>query len=285
MTNDLDNFRNQIDLLDDKIIALLKERSGIVKKVGDYKRETAPDAYPLRPGREAKMLKRIAEVFKGSDFSPAAAAQIWRVIIGASTAIESKLTVSVFAPTGEQDYYWLAREYFGPAATLIKQPHIKRVISDVLDGTASIGVVPVFSRDDESSWWTNLISTAKNAPKIFAHLPYALTDDKNKMPPTALAFGKLAPEDSGDDVSVYVLEMDHDVSQHKLQTCLSAENITASWISVTSLSPNVRAHLLSFNGFVAPDDKAFMQCLASLGASVHHVHFLGAYAAPFIVKE
>ncbi len=52
-------FRRQIDEIDDKIIDLLIERTGIVGRVGELKRKAAPGRCPIRPGREAEMLRRI----------------------------------------------------------------------------------------------------------------------------------------------------------------------------------------------------------------------------------
>lgn len=284
MSNELDNYRREIDGLDEQIIRLLKERLGVVKKVGEFKQKHAPEHFPIRPGREASMVRRIVESFQGSNFSPAAAAQIWRIIIGTSTALEADLSVSVLASAGEQECFWLAREYFGPAASIIKQPHIKRVISDVIEGVAAIGVVPQFSRDDATGWWTHLVSATDNPPKIFAQLPFASTEDKSRNAPTALAFAKLAPENSGDDVSVYVLEIDHDVSQHRLQMVLAAANLSANWINVASLLPNVRHHLIEIKGFVPPEHPDFQAFISSLGNAVQHAHFLGAYATPLTIK-
>jgi len=277
----LDQYRKEIDSLDDQIMSLIKQRSQVVKKVGEFKREHAPGLCPIRPGREAGMLRRISEAFKGTGFSPAAAAQIWRIIIGASTAMEAPLTVSVCATNGDNDHYWLAREYFGPAAIISKQPHIRRVISDVLDGTASIGIVPTLSRDDESGWWTSLMNADA---KIFAHLPFVVPDDKAKYP-SALAFAKLQPEDSGDDTSVYVLEIDHNVSQNKLQTTLAAADLSGNWIHIATPTPDLRHHLIEIKGFVPPENNAFKEWLAALGASVQRTHFLGAYGTPFSIRE
>lgn len=284
MANELENFRRQIDALDDQIIKLLKERLDVVARVGDHKRETAPDFFPIRPGREAKMLRRIAEAFKDSGFSAAAAAQIWRTIIGTSTALEAKLTISVYAPEDSQDYYWLTREYFGPAASIIKQPHVKRVIGDVMDGVAAVGVVPKFSRDDTDFLWLHLIQPAPSAPKIFAHLPFVYTHENPTTFPAALAFSRLMPEDSGQDLSLYILAVDHDVSQHKLQSVFVAEKLTANWLGIAMLSANSRHHLIEITGFIAPDNKAFKKCIETLGANVQQVHFLGSYATPFTIK-
>jgi chorismate mutase len=283
MSNPLETYRAQIDTLDNDIIKLLKDRLDVVNRVGQLKRDTAPELCPIRSGREAKMLRRIAETFADSSFSPAAAAAIWRIIIGTSTALEAKLSISVFADNTNSDCFWLAREYFGPAATISKQPHIKRVIGDVLDGTAAVGVVPMLSASDDSNWWTNLLQPGTNTPKIFAHLPFVYAGENPKHFPAAIAFARLMPEESGNDVSLYVLEMNHDVSQNRLQTSLAAEKFVANWLGVATLTPDVRHHLIEIKGFVTAENIALKKALGTLGNSLLRTHFLGAYAVPFSV--
>lgn len=39
MTNKLEDWRKQIDILDEKIITLLAKRMNVVKKIGEYKRK------------------------------------------------------------------------------------------------------------------------------------------------------------------------------------------------------------------------------------------------------
>lgn len=285
MGNELEQYRGRIDALDDQIIGLLKDRLGVVRQVAEYKRRHHPGQFPIRAGREAKMLRRIAEIFKGSDFAPAAAAQLWRIIIGTSTALEGSLAVSVYAPEKERDLYWLAREYFGPAATISRQPHIKRVIGDVMDGKASIGVIPPLNSQESSSWWGNLLQSGADAPKIFAHLPFVYCGDDPKHFPSGLAFSRVAPEESGDDISLYALDIAHEISQHKLQTALGAAGINANWVGIASPSPGSRQHLVELRGFITPESDAFKAFLASLNGAITQSYFLGAYAVPFTIKN
>ena len=280
-TNDLEIYRRQIDSIDDEIMTLLKKRIGVVQQVGAFKRSTTPNLCPIRPGREAEMLKRITKNFENSDFSSAAAANIWRIIIGASTTVEAKLVISVFAPDKDSDLFWLAREYFGPAVTIVKQPHIKRVIGDVLDGKASVGVVPTLNSSDTSYWWTNLLQQAADAPKIFAHLPFAYAEPSLKQLPTALAFSRLLPESSGDDVSLYAFEVEHNTSQHRLQSAFAAAKLEVQWLGIASLSPDIRHHLVEIKGFIPPEHADIKSFQAALGSAIMRTHFLGAYAVPF----
>lgn len=285
MTDELQTYRKQIDAIDERLIALLKERIAVVEQVGKHKQEHTPHLFPIRPAREAQLLRSIAKSFEGSAFNAATACAIWRLIIGASTHLESNLTLSVYATQDVQDYYWLAHEYFGPCATIIKQPHVKRVIGDVIEGKAAIGIVPTFSTSDETSEWSNLVQSAADAPKIFAHLPFVLAGEHMKTQPTAFAFSKLLPEDSGDDVSFFALQTQHDTSQHRMQTAFAAAKISAQWLGITSTQPDTRLHLVELGGFITPDHSGFKSFAASLNSALQQVTFLGAYATPFTLAS
>ena len=198
------------------------------------------------------MIRRIANEFKDSKFLPAAAAAIWRLIIGASTSVESALTVSVYAPDRDNDYFWMAREYFGPFIPVTKQPHIKRVLGDVMDGKAAVGIVPMLRSADTTFWWTNLMHQGNDAPKVFARIPFVYPDTPGRDAPSGLAIARILPEPSGDDHSLLVLEADHNVSQHKLQTAFATAKLDATWINIATLSPSARHHLIEVKGFVTP---------------------------------
>ncbi len=282
---ELTAIRQQIDVIDDKLAALLRERIGLVQQVGEYKRRTAPGICPIRPAREAEMVRRIMSLFEGSAFPPAAAAAMWRIIIGASTAVENALVISVFASDREDELYWLTREYFGPSITIIRQPHIKRVIGDVMDGKASVGVVPMLRSDDTTFWWTNLLQDGSDIPKVFARIPFIYSGQPGRNNPSGLAFGRLAPESSGHDNTLIAIEADANLSHSKLQTNMTHAGLEASWINIATLHPSVRHHLVELKGFVTAEDENFRNLLTSLGASVLKVSFLGSYAVPLNLHE
>lgn len=279
---ELSGLRQEIDAIDEQIIRLLINRTAVVAKVGEYKHKNGHTGCPIRPGREATMLRRITEKFAGSDFPPAAAAAIWRMIIGASTSVESPLSISAYAADKNNDLYWLAREYFGPFTPASKQPQVKRVIGDVTDGKAAIGILPPLSSSDETLWWASLL--AADAPKIFAHIPFVYTDAPGRDAPAALAIAKLKPEATGNDISILVIEADANTSQSKLQTALIAEKIEASWIHIATPNADTRQHVVEIKGFVTPEHAGFKAVLAALGAAVRNVHYLGAYAVPITLN-
>lgn len=283
--NKLAELRKKIDEIDNNIIEQLTKRIEIVGQVGELKQKTTTIPCPIRSGREAEMVRAIIEKFRPTDFPAGAAAAIWRIIIGASTNVESKLTLSVFSDERDNNLYWLAREYFGPTSPIIKQPHIKRIIGDVMDGKAAVGIVPFLRSADTSNWWTVLMQQGENVPKIFAHVPFVYTDVPGKDIPSALAIARLVPEPSGDDMSLIVIEADSTVSQHRLQTAFVNAKLEVTWINIATLSPASRHHLVEIQGFITADHDGFAALISALGASVFSTHFLGAYATPMTLAH
>ena len=61
---DLESLREQIDQLDQSLLALVNQRATLAKQVADVKMKTlAPGEKPVfyRPEREAQVLRRIKE--------------------------------------------------------------------------------------------------------------------------------------------------------------------------------------------------------------------------------
>lgn len=278
----LNTFRQEIDALDDKIIELFRERIEIIARVGEWKRANFPNECPIRAGREAEMVRRVMEKFEGSKFNAVAAAAMWRILIGSSVCVESPLSLSIYAPNGDDMFFWLAREYFGPTLPITRQPHINRVIGDVKDKKASIGIVPTLQSDDTTNWWSGLL--AADGPKIFARIPF-VSDGMPGKYPAALAVAHIRPEASGNDVSLIVLDADHNVSQHRLQSTFSKEKLQARWISITSPDASTRRHLIEIKGFATLEDPAMKAFVADLGSSMLNVIYLGSYALPIVVKS
>ena len=276
MMAELTTLRQAIDGLDDSIIDLLFHRTKIVEKVGELKTRHNTGKSYIRPGREALLVRRIATKFKDSRFAPQAAAGIWRAIISASTAIESSFKVSVFMPQGDTSMYWLAREYFGAFTPTLKQPTLNRVLGDVVDGKAVVGILPYPSVDDVSNWWQLLASKEENWPKIFAHVPFMA----EKSGPRALAIGHVAPEPTGDDKTCLLLEVDDNTSTARINAALSKAGLKASWVLPPQVSSGKRQHFMEIDGFITPEHPGFKKLLSEMGESIISYYNLGAYATP-----
>jgi chorismate mutase len=185
-------LRKRIDALDDKLIALIKERTGIILEVAALKRAHTPNDCHIRPAREGQMHKRIYEAFKGSDFNVNAAVIIWRHLISASTHLESPLKVTSSAPRH------LGYEYFGYYVDHNDAIDSEEALRHVSGKTANIAVIPP---EDAA------LLEKHPTLKIFAALPVI----GNKV--EGLAVAALAPEPSGDDVSYFLDSNRHVVSE------------------------------------------------------------------------
>jgi hypothetical protein len=139
------------------------------------------------------MHRYIIERFRGSNFSTRAALLIWRQIIGASTALESPLTIAVL----HAEHRPRARNYFGANAQVTICASLADVAAGLADKTSTIALLPA---DLEAGWWNAL----PEPYRIFTQLPILAEDEKTL--PTLYALAAITPEPSGDDVSFYVTD-------------------------------------------------------------------------------
>lgn len=188
ITARLQNYRSQIDVIDDQLIALLKKRIGIVAEVGKMKREETPLKNFIRSGREAMMVKRIYNEFKNTDFHPAAAAAMWRLIISASIHHEAPLNVAT-----TEVFSAVAAEYFG---SFMPQQFCTKDADALALATNNKQTIALIAPDSAAL----LAQPEYQHLKIFALLPYI----PSPLPrPLVYAVAQLIPEDTGEDVSLF----------------------------------------------------------------------------------
>ena len=85
MNNELEQLRGQIDQIDDKIIALFKERMQVSDEIAMFKKEH--DMPTLAPGRERALLARVAEE-AGEEFADYPES-LFRTIMAASRSYQN----------------------------------------------------------------------------------------------------------------------------------------------------------------------------------------------------
>ena len=85
MNNQLEQLRGQIDQIDDKIIALFKERMQVSDEIAMFKKEH--DMPTLAPGRERALLARVAEE-AGEEFADYTES-LFRTIMAASRSYQN----------------------------------------------------------------------------------------------------------------------------------------------------------------------------------------------------
>ena len=187
----LGSYRKEIDAIDTEMVRLLRERSAIVAKVKQLKDAYWPSACHIRPGREAQMHADMFARFKGSPLGAQAGAEFWRLIISASTMIESPLKIVSIPVTAT-----LAQCYFSPLAQYEEATTTPRLIDVLTHGRAEIACIPYEDHATIAS-----IMAALPTLRIFAYAPLVL---KAGNAPQALFIGNVTPEASGDDISYFL---------------------------------------------------------------------------------
>ena len=136
MSEDLSKLRNEIDALDNDILARLNARAALARKVGSLK---IGQAY--RPEREAEVLRRIQKRNEGP-LPDEVVARLFREIMSACLALERPITCAYLGPQGTFSER-AALKHFGEGALCQPCSSIDEVYRAVESGAADFGVVPV----------------------------------------------------------------------------------------------------------------------------------------------
>ena len=227
----LDELRREIDAIDDRIHEQLVRRTEVVGRVADAKKRRDGAALALRPGREAAILRRLAARHSG-DFPLPALLRIWRELLAGQVAIQGGLSLGVAAPDGANVFRDLAREHFGAAARMKEYEDTGQLLQDVWRGGVSVGVVPVPDGEPADAWWRGLVAGGRDAPRIVAEIPFWRGGADGSGRPAAWALAKLAPEPTGDDVTVVAIERRGAVSRGRLRGDLRACGLRVETLAV-----------------------------------------------------
>ena len=277
----LDDLRRRIDQLDEAMHDVLIQRAEVVAAVARVKQ--ANGASPLRPGREAQILRRLLVRHRGP-FPRAMLVRIWRELLSGTIAIQTDMHVAVFAPNNAAGFWDLARDQYGSQTPMTGFRTAGEVVGAVSDGRAMLGVLPVPGQGDSEAWWRLLIPGDTPKPRIFARLPFGARGNAREGG-DAFVIGAIEPEPSGIDRSLYVVETAKDLSRTRVPTVLATAGLSATALAATVLAGDSVAQLIEFEGWILSDDTRLKEALASLGGAVLRDAPLGGYAQPLTTAE
>ncbi|NOX91053.1 MAG: prephenate dehydratase [Gammaproteobacteria bacterium] len=141
MADKLNNIRQEIDLLDEKIQELISERARFAQKVAQVKQIQGVDAVYYRPEREAEVLREVLARNKGP-LSGEDMARLFREIMSACLALEQPLRVAFLGPEGTFTQA-AALKHFGQSVYTVPMMSIGEVFREVESAAVNYGVVPV----------------------------------------------------------------------------------------------------------------------------------------------
>ena len=168
----LADLRREIDRLDASMHDLLIERGAIIDRLIAVKK-TQDSGSAFRPGREASMMKVLAERHRGLlPFDTIES--IWRIIISTFTYVQAPYSVHASLEAGDDRMRDSARFHFGFTVPYVTHAHTSDVIEAVKHAAGDLGIF-AFNRQATAPWWRGLDSP--DAPKIIARLPFVERPD------------------------------------------------------------------------------------------------------------
>lgn len=271
----LASLRAEIDALDDRLHDLLMERALIIERVA---RDGGKTGVPIRPGREAAMLRRLLARHRGA-LPPQTILRIWRELFSGALMIEGGLTIAV-ADGGQAELPAVAREHFGPLTALRRHRTPSQALADLTNGAAHAAVLPLPSDedDDQAAWWVGLMHGGVPRLAIVAKLPFWARRTEGVPQAGAYVVASLAPDPSGADRSLIGIEIAPDMSTARI-----AGQLTSAGFDVGSILPRRAAKqevgyaLADVEGLVVRDDPRLSAIAGFMATPV----ILGSYAVPF----
>ncbi len=267
-------LRAEIDALDDRLHDLLMERARIIERV---KRDGGKRGVMIRPGREARMLRRLLARHQGALPAPTII-RIWRELFTGALTIEGGLTIAV--DDKNEDLAAVAREHFGPLVPLRKHRSAAGALNDLTNGTAQAAVMPIPSEADEdtAAWWTGLMHGGAPRLQIIAKLPFWGRRSDGLPSAPAYVVAPILLDESGDDHGLIGIETPSDTSLARMTAALKEAGFEV--IAVTSRRGDRAAPcyaLAEVNGLIALDDPRVAALSATFRAPAM---VLGGFALP-----
>ncbi len=268
-------LRAELDRLDDMLHDTLMRRAEVVAQVGAL---GVKGRVPLRPGREAAIIRRLLARHAGT-FPAGSLVRLWRELLGGTTAMQRPLRIAVADARGDVAYLAAAREHFGALVPVRSYPSPAQAIREISDGLAVAAVLPV-PREDETpreAWWTALLHRDDPRIHVVARLPFWAKRPEGAPAVQAFVATAAAPDPSGADRSLLGLELALETSRARLGSDLVAAGFEAGTVILRRDAGDSVAHaLVDVAGFVADDDAR----LSALQAVLRPPVVLGAYAVP-----
>ncbi|MHA2394648.1 MAG: prephenate dehydratase [Promethearchaeota archaeon] len=140
LREDLDNLRDQINKIDDKIVDLLNDRANIAIQIGPIKEKLNLKVF--QPEREKEVINRIIE--KSSVLKSNSIEAIWKEIMSASKLVQGTITrIGYLGPQGTFTHQ-AALDFFPKAGSeFITFINSSEIFENIEKGIVDYGVVPI----------------------------------------------------------------------------------------------------------------------------------------------
>jgi chorismate mutase-like protein len=278
-TPSLADLRHDIDVLDDQILDLLRRRTEAVQRIAEAKSREAADSVFLRPGREAQLLRRLAGRARGG-LPVAALVRIWRELISSLYRYQAQVKVAVHAPNKSAARWDLARDFYG-STTPLQLCTTASAVFRALAQPATLGIMALPEEGEKECWWPLLASRSADTPRIVARLPFVPNPRGRFGELGAYVIANMPPEESGDDRTLVVLQMNEaSPSMARVGTLLAQVGLAGQAVAQYRRGDEGARVLLELPGFIADSDARLAALAAADPAQIIDAVVIGAYAAP-----
>jgi chorismate mutase len=263
-------------MIDDQMHDLLIERAEIVAQVAASKR--SGDVAFYQPAREAQILRRLAARHHGI-LPVAPVLRIWREMLAATVRLETPFAVAVSVPAQSQGLWDLARDHYGSHTPMSACRSSREVIRAVIEGNATVGILPTPEAGEPDPWWPHLGSQNDNALQVVARLPFGIRGNARSDNTDAFVIACSAPQQTGADRTLFVIQSVIDTSRARLRELLAAADLNG--IFLASYEDAQRTlHLIDLEGFIPASDPRISRFYKQFGAAQHRLLSFGGYASP-----
>jgi chorismate mutase len=268
----LAELRQEIDRIDEAMHRLLMERGTIIDRLISVKK-TSESGSAFRPGREASMMRALAERHQG--LLPLDTVEsIWRVIIATFTYVQAPYSVHADVSAGDAPMRDSARFHFGFTVPYLMHPSAAAVIEAVASSRGELGIFRIDQGATSGAWWRTLAD--RDRPKIIARLPFIERPDHPAGTPVFVISKPLA-DASLRDVVLYAAQFERWHRGANEAVARLGGEVVASAADANGLS-----ELIAIPGTVPP---AHLQdALTQAGASLSQLVEVGSHAERFRVK-
>jgi len=278
----LEALRREIDEIDIALHDGVMRRMALMHEVAQAKRQDGAQSSMMRPARESLVLRTLTARHDGR-LPEAALLRIWREIINAATSLQGPLTIAVCAPEKSVAYWDMARNHFGSIARMSLHRSPVNVLRRLDEEPGCIGLLPLPQEGEEDPWWPRLVGdmSAPRALRVMWRLPFFVSATGAYESVGAFAVGAVTPEESGDDLTLVVVEADAEMSRVSIASALAAVGLQAqARAGHGDPAVTTRQQLFEIDGFVGADDARLTALAGKLGDALDRIVILGAYPRP-----
>jgi chorismate mutase len=265
----LADLRREIDRIDESMHGLLMERGRIIDTLINVKK-TSESGSAFRPGREASMMRLLAQRHEG--LLPLDTVEsIWRVIIATFTYVQAPYAAHADISAGDEPMRDSVRFHFGFTVPYVPHPSAAAVIEAVGAARGDLGVFRLDQGASAGAWWQALAGPGR--PKVIARLPFIERPDHPAGTPV-FVISKPLSDAAVRDVVLYAagFERWRDGAARALEA--EGAELIASAGDARGLSA-----LVAVPG--ALDEGALRAAIAGAGASLQSLVEVGSHAARF----